>query len=173
MKILFGIHKSNIRLKLYFAIKEFIIIAIVAIVIAMSFNFLRSSYIPLLGFSSAKLTKQQQVLIPEISIRDAFDLYSKKKVIFVDARDPLSFAEGHIAGAINIYPDEVSIYLPLLKTMLSNDSIIITYCDGPQCPLSKETAHALLQQGIPAVKVLVNGWQLWLYAGYPTAKGKI
>jgi 3-mercaptopyruvate sulfurtransferase SseA len=38
--------------------------------------------------------------------------------------------------------------------------------------LSKETAQALLMRGVPSAKVLVNGWGLWLKAGYPISKGK-
>jgi rhodanese-related sulfurtransferase len=39
----------------------------------------------------------------------------KNKVIFIDARDPFSFEEGRIAGAINIYPDEASFHAASLK----------------------------------------------------------
>ena len=172
MKMFYRMHKAYIGSIFNAALKESVIIAAIVLIFAISFNLLRSSYIPLLGFSSANLIKQQQALIPEINIRDAYDLYLKKKVVFVDARDPLSFAEGHIAGAINIYPDEASLHAASLKTKLSSDSLVITYCDGPQCPLSKETAHTLLLRGIPTVKVLVNGWNLWLNAGYPVTKGK-
>jgi rhodanese-related sulfurtransferase len=172
MKIIFHLHKTYIGSLLNAAIKESIIIAAIAVIIAVSFNLLRQSHLPFFSFSSFNLIKQQQAQIPEISIGEAFDLHLKKKAVFVDARDPLSFAEGHIAGAINIYPDEAVFYAYSLKTKLSADTLVITYCDGPQCPLSKETAHTLLLRGIPSVKVLVNGWKLWLHAGYPTAKGK-
>jgi hypothetical protein len=39
--------------------------------------------------------------------------------------------------------------------------------------LSKQTAQSLQSQGLPVVNVLINGWNLWLKAGYPVAKGKI
>ena len=134
---------------------------------------LRFNNIPLFGFSSAALIKEQQAKITSITLSEAYDLYLKNKVIFIDARDPFSFEEGHIAGAMNIYPDEVTLHLPKLKAQLSPDSVVITYCDGPKCPLSKETAHALLRQGIPVTKVLIDGWRLWLNAGYPIAQGTI
>jgi rhodanese-related sulfurtransferase len=172
MKMFFRVHKAYISSLLNSAVKESLIIDIIALIIAISFNLIRQSHLPLFSFSSSNLIKHQQAQIPEISIREAFDLYLKKKVVFVDARDPLSFAEGHIADAINIYPDDAVFYASSLKTKLSADTLVITYCDGPQCPLSKETAHTLLQQGIPAVKVFVNGWQLWRDAGYPITKGK-
>ena len=154
------------------ALRQSLIILIVVVIIAIVFNLLRSEGIALFGFSSAALIKQRQAQIPEISLADAYNLYLQKKAIFVDARDPLSFEEGHIDCAQNIYPDEAALYATKLKTNNTSGVSIITYCDGPQCPLSKETAYELIRQGIGEAKVLVNGWSLWSKAGYPVKKGK-
>lgn len=163
--------QSKIMTRLYPAIREAIVLFVLAVIIAIIFNALRPAGIPFFGFTPTPLTKKQLADIPEISLSAAYDLYLKKKAVFVDARDPFSFEEGHIVGAINIYPDEVTLSAPKLKTMMSPGSIAVTYCDGPKCPLSKETAQGLLAQGIPAAKVLVDGWRLWNNAGYPVAKG--
>ena len=158
---------------LYPAFKEAILIGIAALIVAVMVNWLRPTVIPLWGFSSESLIKKEQADIPSITISEAYDLYRQKTAVFVDARDPFSFEEGHIAGAINIYPDEIILHLPRLKAQLSPDSVVITYCDGPKCPLSKETAHALLRQGVHVAKVLIDGWRLWLHAGYPVARGTL
>jgi rhodanese-related sulfurtransferase len=163
---------NNFSSKIFPTLREVIIIMIATLLIAISFNLFRSAGIPLFGFSSETLIKEQQAQIPNITISEAHELYLQKNVIFIDARDPLSFEEGHIDGAINIYPDEVSLYINNLKTKASQGFMFITYCDGPHCPLSKETAHGLLLRGIPKVKVLVNGWSLWSQARYPVLKGK-
>jgi rhodanese-related sulfurtransferase len=159
--------------KIYPALTEAVILIFISLFVAFTFNLLRPSRISPVGFSSQQLITQQQSGIPKIGLSEAHELYLKRKVVFVDSRDPISFEEGHIAGSINIYPDEVAIHLSKLKSLLSDDIMVITYCDGPQCPLSKETAYALLMQGIPRAKVLVDGWGLWFKARYPTAKGKI
>ena len=99
-------------------------------------------------------------------------MYRKNKVIFIDARDPLSYADSHITGATNIYPDEALLHATSLKIKADQGFGFITYCDGPQCLLSKETAHTLLLRGVPNVKILVNGWILWLKSGYPITNGK-
>jgi rhodanese-related sulfurtransferase len=153
-------------------LRQSLIILIFTVMIAIFFNLLRPAGIALFGFSSANLIKQRQAQIPEISLSEAHDLYLQKNVFFVDARDPISYEEGHIAGALNIYPDEAALHAAKLKTDNYRGVLIITYCDGPQCPLSKETAYELLRQGVPAAKVFVNGWSLWLKAGYPVKKGK-
>jgi rhodanese-related sulfurtransferase len=163
---------NNLSPKLYPAFREGIIILVVALFIAVIFNLLRFNNIPLFGFSSAALIKEQQAKITSITLSEAYDLYLKNKVIFIDARDPFSFEEGHIPGAININPDDASLHASSLKIKADQGFIFVTYCDGPQCPLSKETAYALIQRGIPTVKVLVNGWSIWLKAGYPVSKGK-
>ena len=152
---------NNVSSKFYPAFREGIIILVIALFIADIFNLLRFNNIPLFGFSSAALIKEQKAKIPSIILSEAYDLSLKNKVIFIDARDPCSFEEGHIAGAINIYPDDVSLHAASLKIKAEQRFIFVTDCDGPQCPLSKETAYALLQRGIPTVKVLVNGWSLW------------
>lgn len=152
-------------------LQSFIVLA-VAVIVAIFFNLLRPAGISLFGFSSTDLMKKRQAQIPEISIAEAHNLYLQKKVLFVDARDPLSFDGGHIAGALNIYPDEAELYAAKLKTDNYRGVLIITYCDGPQCPLSKETAYALMRQGVPRARVLVNGWSQWLNAGYPVKRGK-
>ena len=154
------------------ALWQSLIIVIFTVMIATLFNLLRPAGIALLGFSSADLILQRQAQIPEISLAEAHDLYLQKKVLFVDARDSLSFEEGHIAGALNIYPDEAALYAAKLKTDNYSGVLIITYCDGPKCPLSKETAYELVRQGVGEAKVLVNGWSLWLKAGYPVKKGR-
>jgi rhodanese-related sulfurtransferase len=163
--------KSIIAGTLNPALKEAIIIGIAAIIAAVAVNWLRPIGIPLCGFSSESFISEQQADIPLITISEAYNLYRNRKAVFVDARDPFSFEEGHIAGAMNIYPDEVILHLPKLKAQLSPDSVVITYCDGPKCPLSKKTAHALLRQGVPGAKVLIDGWRLWVNAGYPVTQG--
>ncbi len=164
--------QNNLSPKLYRALREGSVILAVALFIAVVFNLIHPAGINMFGFSSAALIKEQQAKIPEISLCDAYSLYLKNKVIFIDARDPLSYADGHITGAINIYPDEASLHTSSLKIKAAQGFFFITYCDGPQCPLSKETAHALLLRGVPDVKVLVNGWILWLKASHPVSKGK-
>lgn len=167
-----GLFKNMILARINKSLRESLIITTITLVIAILFNLLRPAGIPLFDFSSVNLIKEQQAKIPTITLTEAYDLYLKKKVVFVDARDPLSFEEGHIAGALNIYPDEAVHHAANLKIKYDQGFVIITYCDGPQCSLSKETAHALLMRGVPAAKVLVNGWGIWLKARYPISKGK-
>ena len=91
--------------------------------------------------------------------------------MFLDARDPVSFYEGHIKGALNCPPAEAQTYLQEIITRAKSGRAVIAYCDGVDCPLSPELARTLQGLGIPSAKVLVDGWGLWLKAGFPIEKG--
>jgi len=85
----------------------------------------------------------------------------------VDARDPLSFQQGHIAGALNVPPGEAERYLEEVSILSRSGLAVIVYCDGVDCPLSPELARTFKQRGVTVVQVLVDGWRRWLEAGYP------
>jgi len=172
MKQITEIKENDRAVRFMPVVQEAAIILAAALIFALVFNFLRPSGISLFGFSPAKIASVKPTNIPQITLGEAHDLFLKNKIVFVDARDPFSFEEGHIAGAVNIYPDETALHAAGLKNKLSPETIIVTYCDGPQCPLSKETAQGLQLQGLTGVKVLINGWILWQDAGYPVARGK-
>jgi hypothetical protein len=70
---------NNLSQKLYPAFREGIIILAVALFIAIAFNSMRSNNIPLFGFSSAALIKEQQAKIPSITLSEVYDLYRKIK----------------------------------------------------------------------------------------------
>jgi 3-mercaptopyruvate sulfurtransferase SseA len=52
------------------------------------------------------------------------------------------------------------------------DSLIIAYCDGESCTLSKELAFELAARGYSHVRVLVNGWSVWQDANLPVEAGE-
>lgn len=56
--------------------------------------------------------------------------------------------------------------------LMAYDAVIITYCDGDTCNLSKELALLLENLGFSKVRVLVNGWTVWQNAGLPVEAEK-
>ena len=63
--------------------------------------------------------------VPRISIDDFKALMAKKQVILVDVRDPLSFSQGHIPGAMNVPFD----FLPDHTDAWKKDKrLIVVYC---------------------------------------------
>ena len=78
-----------------------------------------------------------------------------------DAREPEAYAAGHIPGAVNVEPQASS---ELLKGLPQN-SLLVVYCDGPECGASARLAARLLETG--PVAVLPDGFPAWAAAGYP------
>ena len=55
---------------------------------------------------------------------------------------------------------------------ISPDTPLITYCDGEACSLSHDLAGILKELGFEEVRVLVNGWTLWLENALPVEQGR-
>ncbi len=63
--------------------------------------------------------------VPRISIDEVKALMAKKQVLLVDVRDPQSFADGHMPGAINVPFDRIPDYV---ETWKKEKRLIVTYC---------------------------------------------
>jgi rhodanese-related sulfurtransferase len=75
--------------------------------------------------SSAILGAQSLQSVPRISIDDLKSLMAKKQVVLIDVRDPQSFAEGHIPGAINVPFDFLPDHVDEWK---KDKRLLVTYC---------------------------------------------
>jgi rhodanese-related sulfurtransferase len=63
--------------------------------------------------------------VPRISIDDVKALMAKKQVVLIDVRDPQSFAEGHMPGAINVPFDHLPKHVDAWK---KEKRLLVTYC---------------------------------------------
>ncbi len=106
-----------------------------------------------------------------IGMEAAERLFRQETALFLDARPPGQYAEGHIHGAVSLPWQEVDRYLMETADRLEGPKTIITYCDGESCDLSHELALFLKEMGFENVRVLVNGWTLWRRAGLPIQTG--
>ncbi len=82
--------------------------------------------------------------------------------ILVDVRGPKLFAEGHVAGAINIpyrslTPERLAAYPP--------ETLFVVYCAGPHCNGATKAALRLARLGRP-VKEMIGGIEGWRDEGY-------
>jgi len=155
-------------------IRQSLAITALAIIIALGVNQLRGDGIPLVGDWSpkAQLSDLKTVEEPVVSLEEARALFLTQGAVFLDARSNEAYFAGHIQGAINFPADNFDSLFPTLMAEIAPDSLIITYCDGETCTLSKELAMNLAGRGYAHVRVLVNGWSTWLDAKLPTATGE-
>jgi rhodanese-related sulfurtransferase len=148
------------------------LIILMAAAVSLGVNYLRHDGLPLVRrpapeASSANMQTAQEAII---SIDEARALFLTNGAVFIDARPAEAFRSGHIQGALNLPPDDFDQLLPNIREQIPPDSLIITYCDGESCDLSKEAALQLSAKGYSHVQVLVNGWSVWQDAGLPTEK---
>lgn len=106
----------------------------------------------------------------EISLEEAQILYLTEQAVFLDARSPDAYRDGHIEKALNLPWVHFAERAPEVLGQLAKETPIVTYCDEG-CRLSEELAAALIAQGFTQVRILVNGWSAWLDHGLPVASG--
>jgi rhodanese-related sulfurtransferase len=75
--------------------------------------------------ASATLAAQAVRNVPRISIDEVKGLMAKKQVVLIDVRDPQSFAEGHMPGAINVPFDFIPDHVDAWK---KEKRLLVTYC---------------------------------------------
>ncbi|WP_394365127.1 rhodanese-like domain-containing protein [Paraburkholderia kirstenboschensis] len=82
--------------------------------------------------------------------------------VLLDVRSPALFAQGHVAGALNLPHGKI------VESKLVNyppDTVFVTYCAGPHCNGATRGAIRLALLGRP-VKVMIGGITGWLDEGF-------
>jgi rhodanese-related sulfurtransferase len=150
------------------SIRQLLVIVLAAVAIALISNHFRPSPLQLVGNWSheARLVSPSGRQLA-ISLGEAKVLHQSRGAVFMDARPLEEFTKGHIQGAISLPWHEAEHRVMDATADMANDALIITYCDGDTCNLSKDLALFLENLGFSKVLVLVNGWTLWQDAGLP------
>jgi rhodanese-related sulfurtransferase len=112
--------------------------------------------------SAALVFAQDVRSVPRISIDEVKALMAKKQVLLIDVRDPMSFSQSHMPGAINVPFD----FLPdHAEDWKKEKRVLVTYC---ACVNEGTAARAALDMnafGVMNVKALAGGWNEWLKRG--------
>ncbi|UCD85740.1 MAG: rhodanese-like domain-containing protein [Deltaproteobacteria bacterium] len=146
------------------------------LIVAGLIVFLSSAIGVLANISLVNRIINSECITPTTSPREAsqIDLAEAKKkfdggeALFIDARCPDEYNQGHIKGAISLPPDKLELECPLAIVQLPRESEIITYCEGgTDCQLSTDLAKKLIVLGYLNVNDFFGGWPAWESAGYP------
>jgi rhodanese-related sulfurtransferase len=155
------------------AFRQTVVLSLIAIVIGLIVNQLRSDSMPLLGDWSpeARITLKfgKNILIP---FDEAKEKFFSGGAIFLDARTPEIYQEGHIQGARNVPIAEFDQLADKVFMEFPEDTLFVTYCDGEDCALSAELALKLKEIGYEHVRVLHNGWSMWKNHQLPVKGGE-
>ena len=90
-------------------------------------------------------------------------LHARKSVLVVDVRDAVSFANGHIPGALHVAVHDIDAQVAAVKRA-SKGRLIVTYCSCPTEASSLRAAKLLSDAGLTA-KALVGGFPRWVQSG--------
>lgn len=137
-------------------------LALSAGLIGLVVNQVRSDSIPLPGDWSPEgritLKFGRNILI---HLGEAKDKFSTGGAVFVDARSPELYREGHIQGAINLPLADFDQLADKIVWDFPEDTLFVTYCDGEDCTLAAEVALKLKKIGFENVRVLQDGVNAW------------
>lgn len=91
---------------------------------------------------------------------------AEAKMLILDARPPTDYVDRHIKGAASLPFYDVQNHLDEIP----RDVWIVTYCACPHAE-SEAAADVLLGAGFANVRVLDEGFNVWVERGYPTVAG--
>ena len=150
--------------------KQAIYIIICSFVVGILFNFTRPNGIPIIagqisGFSDDYQTDEFIIELIDLGIAKKF---YNDGILFIDARDEISFNEGHIVSAISSTPyDDMVDKIFIVQGF--NEPIVV-YCDDAECGLSEDLAYQLQAEGFSKIFVFSGGWNQWVTANLPVTK---
>ena len=101
----------------------------------------------------------------EIELPEVYQIWQRGEAVFVDARAPYHFNEGHIPGAVNVPVNRVKETLSVLPT--DRNAQLITYCGSINCPNVYQLMHLLWEEGYRNVQFFPSGIFGWEMSGYP------
>ncbi len=147
-------------------------IILLAVIMGLLVNQIRPKGLPLV----ADWSPETRLILESgeniaISLEEAREGFLSKRGIFLDARSPELYERGHIRSARNLPWQAVEDHFDSVMADIPKDRLIIAYCDGEACALSKDLAIELLFRGYENVRVLINGWSVWQENQLPVAKG--
>lgn len=120
---------------------------------------------PAVGASAdAPFQEGGDVMVPVSQVVAAVD--AGADIVFVDARPPLDYESGHVAGAISVPYFEAEKHLDRVP----RDRWAVVYCECPHAE-AQQVADALLAAGYTKVKVIDEGLGGWRDLGREIVMG--
>ena len=100
-----------------------------------------------------------------IDIEKAKQYYETNSALFIDARDFKKYTKGTIAKAINVPLKRYKRFKKFLP--IDKNAIIVTFCGGINCELSKKLSVKLERLGYTNIKQFANGYPKWRALNLP------
>jgi rhodanese-related sulfurtransferase len=114
------------------------------------------------GASTSSSVSANQGGIPlPAGLMQVKEMYDRKEAVFVDARDELSFARGHIKGAVSLPVGKFEAKSADFTGKVPVKAAIVVYCNGYGCHDSMTVGKKLMSKGYSQVFVFEGGYPEW------------
>jgi rhodanese-related sulfurtransferase len=120
----------------------------------------------LAGFASSLLAQAPAARIQDVSPDKATELIAKQKPLILDVRTPEEFADGHLAGAVNISSADPE-FSKKIAALDQTRPVLVHCAAGGR---SRRVLPALEALKFPSIHHLAAGFNGWLDAGKPVQK---
>ncbi|NLI16085.1 MAG: rhodanese-like domain-containing protein [candidate division Zixibacteria bacterium] len=156
-------------------LKDTILIIALSVIVAFLANALSPNGIGIKGVWYDNRHKVELAIPPSydpkvdslLTMEDAFSLWESKQAVFLDAREPDEYAEGHIPGAISFPFEEWEQYWDDIQKIITPEMKLVCYCGGLDCEASLDMARELKVLGYPNAYIFFGGVSKWLELKLP------
>ncbi|ULR31315.1 rhodanese-like domain-containing protein [Dickeya fangzhongdai] len=107
--------------------------------------------------------------VKEVARGEAIQLINKEDAVVVDTRNRDDYRRGHIAGAINLLPNDIK-NGSLSELEKHKAQPVIVVCANGMA--SRESAESLFKAGFERVVILKDGLAGWSGENLPLVRGK-
>jgi len=104
-----------------------------------------------------------------LEFKTVLQRWKASAAVFVDARDPAFFEEGHIPQSINLPRDSI-LQAKTIGKLKDKARPVIVYCSEEGCDDGRIVAKGLLALGRSNVSLYAGGWEEWSASGSPVEK---
>ena len=161
------------------AIAQAIVLGIISVVIAFSFNaisdngidpFRKVGDVPVLDEFMHDAADPSADGIRFIETGE-FKALLESGMVAIDARTRSEYLSGHIPGALHMDYYEFMRYLDEISPYLSPEKEFVIYCTGPDCSDSELLARELYALGYRKIAIFKGGIHAWCDHGYTLESG--
>lgn len=149
---------------------EVISIVVISVVIALVYNYFSVKGIPLFKASEKLEIVSDSILfshtISDTALNVIVNTDQMKHIVntgnalVLDARNAEAYNKGHIPTAVNVPFLDVFNHVESLQ-VISRDTLIIIYCEGVHCELSKNLSQFLKGMNFTRIYLYHDGIEVW------------
>jgi len=142
-----------------YILKQAFTVSLLALIVGLVVNFIRSDGVSLFPSPSDDLFKKDK--IKQISLVEAQKLLKSREAFFIDLRPTDSFNISHISGSVNFPAKIIYGMLATFSQQIPMEGKIILYGIDKEDTSPSEVASLLQMMGYSRIYIMTEGWSGW------------